>query len=162
FNDASVKLTDDYFITVEPDNKPVVKIVRPGRDWRASNIEEVTMRVEASDDFGIDKLELRYSVNGGEWQTLPLPVDGNYVLGEETLFLEELRQPVRAARAARPSLRSNSTPSIDELLDQVRRGRDGAAETAPAPGEAAPAAPTERGLEPGDVISYYAVAEDRG
>src|SRR5690606_21441560 len=33
---------------------------------------------------------------------------------------------------------------------------------APAPGEAAPAAPTERGLEPGDVISYYAVAEDRG
>ncbi|RPI62540.1 MAG: hypothetical protein EHM50_03790, partial [Lysobacterales bacterium] len=53
FNGDSVKLTDDYLIEVIPDNKPVVKVVKPGRDWRASNIEEVTVRVEANDDFGL-------------------------------------------------------------------------------------------------------------
>ncbi len=69
--------TDDYLIEVIADNKPVVKVVKPGRDWRASNIEEVTVRVEANDDFGLDRVEVRYSVNGGEWQTAPLDVDGN-------------------------------------------------------------------------------------
>ena len=34
---------------------------------RASNIEEVSVRVEASDDFGLDRLELHYAVNGGDW-----------------------------------------------------------------------------------------------
>ncbi|HEY9182218.1 MAG TPA: hypothetical protein VIQ99_03400, partial [Gammaproteobacteria bacterium] len=51
FNGDSVKLTDDYLISLIADNKPVVKVVKPGRDWRASNIEEVTVRVEANDDF---------------------------------------------------------------------------------------------------------------
>ena len=74
FNGDSVKITDDYLITLIPDNKPVVKVVKPGRDWRASNIEEVTVRIEANDDFGLDRVELRYSVNGGEWQTAPLDV----------------------------------------------------------------------------------------
>ena len=69
FNGDSVNITDDYLIEVIPDNKPVVKVVKPGRDWRASNIEEVTVRVEANDDFGLDRVEVRYSVNGGEWQT---------------------------------------------------------------------------------------------
>ena len=50
--------------------------MKPGRDWRASNIEEVTVRVEANDDFGLDRVEVRYSVNGGEWQTAPIDVDG--------------------------------------------------------------------------------------
>ena len=77
FNGDSVKLTDDYLIEVIPDNKPVVKVLKPGRDWRASNIEEVTVRVEASDDFGLDRVEVRYSVNGGEWQTAPIDVEGN-------------------------------------------------------------------------------------
>ena len=59
FNGDSVKLTDDYLITLMPDNKPVVKVLKPGRDWRASNIEEVSVRVEASDDFGLDDVELQ-------------------------------------------------------------------------------------------------------
>src|SRR5690606_24491007 len=96
FNGDSVKLTDDYLIEVIPDNKPVVKVVKPGRDWRASNIEEVTVRVEASDDFGLDRVEIRYSVNGGEWQTAPIDVDGNAVIGQQVIYLEEMRQPVAA------------------------------------------------------------------
>src|SRR6185436_12438152 len=94
FNGDAVKLTDDYLIEVIPDNKPVVKVVKPGRDWRASNIEEVTVRVEANDDFGLDRVEVRYSVNGGEWQTAPLDVNGNSVVGQQILYLEEMTQAV--------------------------------------------------------------------
>ncbi len=169
FNDDAVKVTDDYLISVTPDNKPVVKVVKPGRDWRASNIEEVLVRVEANDDFGLDRLELRYSVNGGEWQTASLPVEGNQATGEETLFLENMKQPVVQVTQIREP--TNISPfrvgpnGIEEF--RVRRPRPAQAEPEPAqPAEqasaAAEATPRERTLEPGDVISYYAVAEDRG
>ena len=67
-----VALTDDYAIEIVPDQKPVVQIERPGRDWRATNIEEVPVRVRAHDDFRLQSVELHYSINGGEWRTLPL------------------------------------------------------------------------------------------
>jgi hypothetical protein len=170
FNGDSVKLTDDYLITLIPDNKPVVKVVKPGRDWRASNIEEVTVRVEASDDFGLDRVEVRYSVNGGEWATAPIDVEGNSVIGQQVLFLEELTQEVRPRRQAIDSLRERTQTfptGVEELIvrpgqRQVEQREIEAAE------QQATVAPTEaptpelRALEPGDVISYYAVAEDRG
>ncbi|HET8695843.1 MAG TPA: DUF4175 family protein, partial [Gammaproteobacteria bacterium] len=162
FNGDSVKLTDDYLITMTPDNKPVVKVVKPGRDWRASSVEEVTVRVEASDDYGLDKLELHYSVNGGEWKTAPLAVDGKQALSAETLFLEDFEQPVREARS-RPRAEQPSF-GIDEFRVRGRRPPASAPADEPAAAEAAAAdaAPKTRKLEPGDVISYYAVANDRG
>jgi hypothetical protein len=90
FNGDPVRLSDTYFIDVVPDNRPAVTIVKPGRDWRASNIEEVSLRIQASDDFGLDRLELHYAVNGSEWQVTELEVEGDYALNEETLYLEEL------------------------------------------------------------------------
>ena len=36
-----VALTDDYEISVINDAEPTVEIVKPGRDWRASSVEEV-------------------------------------------------------------------------------------------------------------------------
>ena len=178
FNGDSVKLTDDYLISLIPDNKPVVKVVKPGRDWRASNIEEVTVRVEASDDFGLDRVEVRYSVNGGEWATAPLDVEGNSVIGQQVLYLEELTQEVRPRRADRPvENRRGAFPNgIEELIvrpgqreienvrEPTRGGEPDQADEPELPaGEAAEApAPELRALEPGDVISYYAVAEDRG
>ncbi|HEX5045612.1 MAG TPA: DUF4175 family protein [Gammaproteobacteria bacterium] len=166
FNGDSVKLTDDYLITMTPDNKPVVKVLKPGRDWRASSVEEVTVRVEASDDYGLDKLELRYSVNGGDWTSAPLSIDGNHALSAETLFLEDFEQPVRVARSRpRPDQPSFN---IDEFRVRGRRSptqapaeEPPAAEEAPT-ADAAPPVPKTRKLEPGDVISYYAVANDRG
>src|SRR5690606_32485751 len=80
FDDTDIRLTDDYFIDVIPDEAPVVKVTKPGRDARATNIEEVALRVEAQDDFGLDNVELRYSVNGGEWQSIPIE------LGEDGTF----------------------------------------------------------------------------
>ncbi len=68
-----VRLSDDFFIEARKDSEPVLRIVRPGRDAKVSPIEEVTIAVEAEDDFGIQDISLRYSVNGGPEKTLPLP-----------------------------------------------------------------------------------------
>ncbi len=129
FNGEPVRLSDTYFIDVVADNRPVVSVVKPGRDWRASNIEEVSIRIQASDDFGLDRLELHYAVNGGEWQVTPLDAEGDYVVSEEILYLEDIDKPVDFV-----------------VLDLVSEQNPEAADT---------------GLEPGDLISYFAEAHDR-
>ena len=201
FNNDSVKLTDDYLITLVPDNKPVVKVLKPGRDWRASNIEEVGVRVEASDDFGLDDVELRYSVNGGEWKSAPIKVDGAHALDTQTLFLEDMTQKktapkqrdadrvrpgltngvdeltVRRQRPRRPTPGDDPQPQIETNQREINtireRTQPGGESAQTPPNGSQPAATTEqaadkpaaapelRKLEPGDVISYYAVAKDR-
>src|SRR6202000_755000 len=68
----SVRLSEDYFIEAREDNAPTVKIVRPGRDAKVSPIEEVTLQVQASDDFALEGMELHYSVNGATEKTVNL------------------------------------------------------------------------------------------
>ncbi len=109
-----IRLTDDYFVTLLDDALPQIEFARPGRDWSASSIEEVTASVHARDDFKLESLELRYSVNGGEWQEVLLPVDTDAAQIDHVFFLE----------------------SMSEFVDS-------------------------EGLAPGDLIAYYAVAEDR-
>ena len=60
-----VRLSEDYFIEAQRDKPPEIKMTRPGRDYKASPIEEVAVQVEAKDDFGLKTVELHYSVNGG-------------------------------------------------------------------------------------------------
>ncbi|HKO18687.1 MAG TPA: hypothetical protein VJU82_07355 [Acidobacteriaceae bacterium] len=67
-----VRLSEDYFISTNKANPPQVAIDRPGGDYRASPIEEVTVGVKAGADFGLTQLNLHYSVNGGPEQTLNL------------------------------------------------------------------------------------------
>src|SRR5690606_28385825 len=151
---------------------PVVNVVKPGRDWRASNIEEVSLQVEANDDFGLDNVELRYSINGGEWHSVPIAADGPSAVGEQILYLEDMTKPVRAPRQrSRIGLNDRGGLNLDDLRvlrpgaepdrgeAQESADSEGAAESGAA---AASAAPAEQGLEPGDLISYYVVAEDRG
>jgi len=85
-----IRLTDDYFITKLDDELPKIEFARPGRDWKASSIEEVTTRVIASDDFRVEDLELRYSINGGAWQTIELPSGEDNAEAEHVFFLESL------------------------------------------------------------------------
>ena len=47
-----IRLSEDYFIEAQKEQPPKVKITRPGRDAKVNPIEEVTVRVEAQDDFG--------------------------------------------------------------------------------------------------------------
>ena len=82
-----IRLTDDYFITLLDDEIPRINFVRPGRDWSASSIEEVTARISAEDDFALESLELRYSVNASEWQSIEWPVDTNVAEIDHIFFL---------------------------------------------------------------------------
>ena len=60
----SVRLTADYFIEAQEDQAPSVKITHPGGDAKVLPIEEVTVNVQAEDDFALQGLDLHYSVNG--------------------------------------------------------------------------------------------------
>ncbi len=85
-----IRLTDDYFITLLDDEIPKIEFARPGRDWSASSIEEVTARISAEDDYLLESLELRYSVNGADWQGVDLPVNTDVAQIEHVFFLESL------------------------------------------------------------------------
>jgi hypothetical protein len=67
-----VRLSPDYFIEAEHDEPPTVRITRPQRDARVNPIEEVTVAVEGSDDFGLEDLSLHYSVNGDAEKTVSM------------------------------------------------------------------------------------------
>lgn len=60
-----VRLSEDYFIATDKALPPQLSVNRPGGDYRASPIEEVTVGVNAADQFGLRDLNLHYSVNGG-------------------------------------------------------------------------------------------------
>ncbi len=56
FLDEVVALTPDYLIEVAPDEKPDVRVMKPGKDYRATAIEEVPVRVQARDDYRLEAL----------------------------------------------------------------------------------------------------------
>jgi hypothetical protein len=68
----SVRMSEDYFIEARKPSPPQIVIARPGGDYRASPIEEVTVAVNAKDEFGLKDLDLHYSVNGGPEKTVRL------------------------------------------------------------------------------------------
>ena len=127
-----VRLTEDYFVTAVPDKKPEVKILKPGRDWKATSIEEVRVRVEATDDFGLRGVKLFYAVNGADQGSVDL---------------------------ARADERKSATASHMFYLEEL--GAPGAATLLVArDAESLPPPAPEAGLLPGDLISYYVTAQD--
>jgi hypothetical protein len=85
-----VRLSNDFFIEARKAEPPNVLIARPGHDYRASPIEEVTVAVKADDEFGLSDMTLHYSVNGAPEQTIDLlkqkgakQADGSTVLSLE-------------------------------------------------------------------------------
>ncbi|SFS07012.1 hypothetical protein SAMN05421771_1280 [Granulicella pectinivorans] len=71
-HDQPVRLSEDYFISTSKATPPEIAIERPGADYKASPIEEVTIGVRANAEFGLRNMALHYSVNGGTEQTVPL------------------------------------------------------------------------------------------
>jgi hypothetical protein len=89
-----VRLSEDYFIATDKAMPPEVAIDRPGGDYRASPIEEVTVGVKASDQFALHDVHLHYSMNGGPNRDVSLlnspgakNVDGSYTLPLEDFKL---------------------------------------------------------------------------
>ena len=86
-----VPASPQYVIDVLTDQPPSVAFSKPGRDERASPIEELYLEAKADDDYGVSELLLIYSVNGGPEDTISL-FDGRptpEVTAGHTLFLEE-------------------------------------------------------------------------
>jgi hypothetical protein len=88
-----VRLSEDYFIATDKANPPEIAIDRPTGDYRASPIEEVTVGVKAADEFGLNKVSLHYSVNGGPEKTIDLSqqAGAKNVSGSTTLSLEDFK-----------------------------------------------------------------------
>jgi len=85
-----VRLSNDYFIEVQKAMPPKVRISRPGRDAKVNPIEEVTIQVQAEDDFALRGMDLHYSVNGGPEKRVALGVGkGKKAEGSTTLYLED-------------------------------------------------------------------------
>ncbi len=88
----------EYTIKALPDNAPEVVIKEPGRDVKASKLEEVEIIAEATDDFGVDELSLMYRIGAGELKEIALESTGENAdvssgkhlrSGTYTFYLEE-------------------------------------------------------------------------
>ncbi len=88
--DERVALTDEYRIEIIDDQKPTIEIRKPGQDRRATSIEEVAVSVQAQDDFRLQQVELRYSVNGGKEQVRRIASGSKVADVESMLRMEEL------------------------------------------------------------------------
>src|SRR4051794_8582643 len=86
-----VRLSEPYFIEAMRDKAPEIKMTRPGRDFKASPIEEVSVQVEAKDDFGLKNVELHYSVNGAVEKVVPMSGGGKTATGNATIALEDFK-----------------------------------------------------------------------
>ncbi|HEY0684357.1 MAG TPA: hypothetical protein VGD45_18625 [Steroidobacter sp.] len=88
--DEFVALSDEYTIEIVADEKPTIEIRKPGRDWRATSIEEVPVHIQAEDDFKLRDVSLLYSVNGGDWKKMPVAGNTRRSENQSLLSMEEL------------------------------------------------------------------------
>ena len=84
----------EYTITAIPDEPPEVAIKEPGRDIKATKLEEVKVLAEAVDDYGVENLTLMYSIGSGEPQELAAETvevkEKKIISGAYVFYLEEL------------------------------------------------------------------------
>ncbi|MEZ2347269.1 hypothetical protein [Terriglobus sp. RCC_193] len=90
-----VRLSEDYFIATDKAEPPQIAIEKPGRDYRASPIEEVTIGVKGGAQFGLRDMHLHYSVNGGPDKDIAIlnkpgarDADGKYTLRLEDFKMQ--------------------------------------------------------------------------
>src|SRR6185503_8942698 len=91
----------EYFIRTLEDRPPEVRILKPATDRSVTRLEEVDIEAQAEDDYGIDRLELVYSVRGEAEKVIPLPIarQSPMVTGRHTLYLEDLKVQPEIGRA---------------------------------------------------------------
>ena len=84
----------EYTVTAIPDEPPEIVIKEPGRDIKATKLEEVTVLAEAVDDYGVENMTLMYSIGSGEPQELGAETaevkEKKIISGTYVFYLEEL------------------------------------------------------------------------
>jgi hypothetical protein len=81
-----------FRIRVQPDRKPTIRFLKPTEQIEVTPTTEVTLRVEAGDDFGVAKVGIVYQIGNGPKKTLYLkedPAQPVSVRAEAVLALEE-------------------------------------------------------------------------
>jgi len=88
-----VRVSEDFFIEARKANPPQISLARPGHDYHASPIEEVTLAAKATDEYGLHGVTLHYSVNGGPDTTVDLlhQKGAKQADGSTTLALENFK-----------------------------------------------------------------------
>ena len=85
--------SNEYDISVLEDQPPVISFDRPGRDKKATNLEEVFTQARAEDDYGVVAMDLHFNVNGGDEKRVNLQQltreSARSLTGAYTFFLEE-------------------------------------------------------------------------
>lgn len=92
FEGDLVVASPDYVIDVLRDQPPTISFSKPGRDITVTSVEEIFAEVQAEDDYGLARMDLIYSVNGGEPDTVVLFGEGSprrQITVGHTMFLEE-------------------------------------------------------------------------
>ncbi len=86
------KFPEEYRITPIEDELPLIRITDPQRDIRVNTVEEVLLAVSVSDDFGINKSVVQYSVNGMDEESIDLldpALSGEKEISASTVFYLE-------------------------------------------------------------------------
>src|SRR5690349_3910916 len=85
--------SNEYDVTIIEDQPPTISFDKPGRDKKATNLEEVFTQARAEDDYGVVSMDLHFSVNGGEEKKVNLQQltreSARSLTGAYTFFLEE-------------------------------------------------------------------------
>ena len=87
--------SNEYDVSVLEDQPPTITFERPGRDKKATNLEEVFTQARAEDDYGVVGMDLYFSVNGGEEKKVNLQEltrdSARTLTATHTFFLEEFK-----------------------------------------------------------------------
>jgi hypothetical protein len=87
--------SNEYDVSILEDQPPTISFDKPGRDKKATNLEEVFTQARAEDDFGVVSMDLHFSVNGSEEKTVNLQQltrdSARTLTGAYTFFLEEYK-----------------------------------------------------------------------
>ena len=95
----SNKLTSEIVINVTRNHPPVVKMIQPAHDVRVSPVEELKLKADVEDDFGVTRHGLSYSLAGGENHEIELKAPAN---AHRQIHAEQLARVRGAACCSRP------------------------------------------------------------
>ena len=128
----------EYKIRAVPDNAPEVVIKEPGRDVKATKLEEVQIIAEAKDDYGVEKLSLMYRVGAGDLQELAMET-AETAHNVEKVEIDNVDFGLRKRTSSHQLTSPNAMRTTENTYTFYMEEFD---------------------VAPGEVISYYAQATD--
>jgi hypothetical protein len=83
------RFPEEIVVSVTPNRPPNIKLERPARDVEVSPLEELQLKWKASDDYGIIRSGVSFSLGGAEPRDIELPLPQGEGRGEGALNSKE-------------------------------------------------------------------------